>query len=400
MNKTIYLLALVFLSTTYFCNKTFAQIKFENTSWSEIKAKAKAENKLVFLDAYTTWCSPCKWMAKNVFTNDTVAEYYNSIFVNAKIDMEAGEGIDISKQYTITVYPTLLFIDGNGEVIHRSVGAKNTNDFIQLGKDAQIPEKQFGILDKRYKSGERDSKFIETYLSALRTLYLNTNAPLAEYFKTQKEEDLLSRDNWNLMYNFLSDYKTREFNYLLKNSDAFAKKYTIDSVNNKMYNVFIDKCYNYIYAKNVDSTKYLPFKEEIKKLNFARKEELILDADMSYFEKKKDYDNYAKVASDYIDKYQSNNEGILNNISYRFYEVVKDKTMLTKAEEWAKKAYELNPHPSFNMDTYACLLFVNGKKDEAIKLERDAIELIKSDKIKYDQQTIEDMEKKILEWSK
>jgi thiol:disulfide interchange protein len=90
MKKNLFLLTIALISTAFVCNKTFAQIKFESGTWSQIKAKAKAENKLIFLDAYTTWCGPCKWMARNVFTNDTVAQFYNATFVNAKIDMEAG----------------------------------------------------------------------------------------------------------------------------------------------------------------------------------------------------------------------------------------------------------------------------------------------------------------------
>ena len=57
---------------------------------------------------------PCKQMAKSVFTNDAVADYYNTNLVNAKIDMEKGEGLEIAKLYEVKCYPNLLFIDGNG----------------------------------------------------------------------------------------------------------------------------------------------------------------------------------------------------------------------------------------------------------------------------------------------
>ena len=399
MKKNLFLLTIALISTAFVCNKTFAQIKFESGTWSQIKAKAKAENKLIFLDAYTTWCGPCKWMARNVFTNDTVAQFYNATFVNAKIDMEAGEGIDIAKEYNVRVYPSLLYIDGNGDLVHRAAGSIPAKDFIQLGKDAWIPEKQFGILTKKYNNGERSSNFITTYLDALNNVGLKTDEPLTEYFKTQKEEDFTQRANWNIIYNFVNDYKSKEFNYLLNNTDLFTKKYFADSVNNKIYDVILNKCFDYIYSRNEDSIKYLPFKEEITKINFVKKEELLLDADLVYYEKKRDYDNYSKTACQYIDKYQSNNTDVLNNISYSFYRSVKDKSMLAKAESWAKKAYEIEPHPEFSMDTYSCLLFINGKKEEAIKLAKQAIEIIKSDKLKYNQKAIESIEENIAVWS-
>ena len=53
------------------------EIKFEQGNWAGILEKAKKENKIIYLDCYTTWCGPCKWMAKNVFTNDTAADFYN-----------------------------------------------------------------------------------------------------------------------------------------------------------------------------------------------------------------------------------------------------------------------------------------------------------------------------------
>ena len=106
--KTNSLLTFLFIC---FGSLVFGQgMQFETGSFEEIKAKAKKENKLIFLDAYTTWCGPCKWMAKTVFTNDTVAQYYNANFINAKIDMEKGEGIELAKKYAVRCYPNLLMV--------------------------------------------------------------------------------------------------------------------------------------------------------------------------------------------------------------------------------------------------------------------------------------------------
>ncbi|HMZ23915.1 MAG TPA: DUF255 domain-containing protein, partial [Saprospiraceae bacterium] len=65
---------------------------FETGNWASILKKAKKEKKLIYLDAYTSWCGPCKMMKKNVFPDAAVGEYFNANFVNAQIDMEKGEG--------------------------------------------------------------------------------------------------------------------------------------------------------------------------------------------------------------------------------------------------------------------------------------------------------------------
>ena len=111
-------------------------IDFFHGSFSEAKAKAAKENKLIFIDAYTVWCGPCKWMAANTFTDSAVGEFFNKNFVNMKVDMEKGEGRELARRYRVAAYPTLLFVDSQGAVKHRAMGAKRSGDFIALGKKA------------------------------------------------------------------------------------------------------------------------------------------------------------------------------------------------------------------------------------------------------------------------
>ena len=51
------------------------QVLFQRLTWQEAKDKARAEGKGIFVDVYTTWCAPCKKMAKKrprmVFSNCT-----------------------------------------------------------------------------------------------------------------------------------------------------------------------------------------------------------------------------------------------------------------------------------------------------------------------------------------
>lgn len=105
-------------------------VKFESGTWEEILAKAKAENKLVFVDVYTTWCGPCKHVSANVFPQEKMGTYYNTRFINFKMDAETPEGKKFVKTYPVQGYPSFFFIDGNGEVIHKIIGAKDADSFI------------------------------------------------------------------------------------------------------------------------------------------------------------------------------------------------------------------------------------------------------------------------------
>jgi thioredoxin 1 len=114
-----------------------AGIQFTNARWAEVLKQAKAQKKVIFLDAYASWCGPCKMLQKNVFTQKTVGDYFNKRFINVKMDMEKGEGPALSQVYPLEAYPTLLFIDGNGRVVKKAIGYMNADDLIAVGKSVK-----------------------------------------------------------------------------------------------------------------------------------------------------------------------------------------------------------------------------------------------------------------------
>lgn len=111
-------------------------IAFKTLSFDEAKALAKEENKLIFIDAYTTWCGPCKYMAKNVFTQKAVGDYYNEHFINLKVDMEKGEGPILARKYAVRGYPTFLFLKPDGTIAKKTMGVTSADNFIGLAKAA------------------------------------------------------------------------------------------------------------------------------------------------------------------------------------------------------------------------------------------------------------------------
>lgn len=114
--------------------KAATGIQFTEGAWSKILEKAKKEKKIIFFDAYASWCGPCKQLQKYVFTRQDVGDFFNQNFVNVKKDMEEGEGPMLASVYPLDAYPTLFFIDGNGKIIKKFVGGLAPEDLIQLGK--------------------------------------------------------------------------------------------------------------------------------------------------------------------------------------------------------------------------------------------------------------------------
>jgi thiol:disulfide interchange protein len=139
-NPTIILLlvATLIMSFRFFNdspNNSDEGIVFHEGQWQEALEKAKAENKLIFLDIYATWCGPCKMLKNNTFSNKEVGSVYNEKFINVALDGEKGEGAELAKKYNVRGYPTLLFVNHKGEIVVRTSGYHPPKEFLTLAEE-------------------------------------------------------------------------------------------------------------------------------------------------------------------------------------------------------------------------------------------------------------------------
>ena len=111
-------------------------IEFYQGSWEDALLKAAQEDKIIFVDAYAEWCGPCKRMAREVFPQEEVGAFFNRHFINMKIDMEKGMGLEFRKKYPVSAFPTLFFIGPDGEVVQKAKGAQQVDGLIKLGQTA------------------------------------------------------------------------------------------------------------------------------------------------------------------------------------------------------------------------------------------------------------------------
>lgn len=201
-------------------------IKFEKVGWNKLLAKAKKENKLIFIDCHTSWCGPCKRLATNVFTRSEVGNFFNKHFINAKYDMEVGEGIELKKKFEITAYPTLLYVNSRGEIEHRSVGAVGPEALIQQGKLAMDPERNFASIQKRYEEGDRTPAFLESYINALDRAAMRSvkMKVVEEYLAALPLKDLLTKEKWSLVEENIKDPVSPVFQQVVLGRQTLKKQ--------------------------------------------------------------------------------------------------------------------------------------------------------------------------------
>ena len=140
-------------------------ISFRTEAWNEILSEAKQQNKVVFVDMYTSWCGPCKVMERDVFSQPEVGKYYNENFICYKLDAEKGEGIDLVEEYGVTGYPTYLFVNGDGQLLYNFSGVRTTKEFIAEAHKVNLSA-EFGGLEKMKTeslAGTDDYKLLKVY---------------------------------------------------------------------------------------------------------------------------------------------------------------------------------------------------------------------------------------------
>ncbi len=168
-------------------------ILFEKGDWEAIKAKAAEEDKMIFAEFYTTWCAPCRKMARNVFSDPAISPFYNQHFINYKINAEEAEGRLLKEQYGVGAYPSFVFIRSDGSSVLSGRGYMNAAPFLEMGEKALAlkEDKALNKLRKAYKAGRRDKAFLIEFMQLRRErLSADNSSLLKELIDQLSEEEL------------------------------------------------------------------------------------------------------------------------------------------------------------------------------------------------------------------
>ncbi|MCB9307284.1 MAG: thioredoxin family protein [Lewinellaceae bacterium] len=350
----------------------FAQgIDFGHGSLAEALGKAKAEDKLVFVDVYTSWCGPCQLMSSRTFPDSSVGAYYNARFINLKIDAEKGEGAEVARRYGVKYYPTLLFLTAEGTLAHKAVGYFGTEGFLDLGNQANDPEGNLMSLSARYRQGDRNPGLLRR-LAELKcaAIDLDAGAMVNDYLKTQS--DLSSGENMDFIMEYLDDPYSRGFDFLLKHRAAFESRFSAVKVRDKISWIFE------AYLSRHPDLQLGEIQRLLGRMYPDNAEWLASNYRLTYYRQQNDTLNFARAAMDHYARFPSNDADELNEIASLFVQMVDDPAMLEIALEWAQQSVA-SRETYYNQGTLAQICMKLGRKKQAASAARRAVELARDE---------------------
>ncbi|MBS7196682.1 MAG: thioredoxin family protein [Bacteroidales bacterium] len=337
-------------------------IRFFEGTWEEALQKAKEENKLIFMDCYSTWCGPCAQMVSKIFPMKEVGDFFNKNFICLKRNMEKeeGNGIALQKRYDVVGYPTYLFITGEGYLTWQDAGFMEADKFIALGRKAIS---MIGKGDEeRFAKGERDEAFVKGYVQESLRMHQadKVEGILNQLYKEKGIKLLKDPDYWQAFDCCAADTESPLSLAFIKNYKKMCKTVGKFATDQKVRNLYVSIAkvisLNDITARYKDSENpakkeaYFKTMEE-RKIPYCK--ELQQEVNFIQFLRKgKSAEAYA-LGEEALAKADAR---MLGNWAALGERMGKGKEFRTKMAAWAKRALDLGVDESMQAEVQSVLL--------------------------------------------
>lgn len=312
------------------CIPVFGQgIEFEHGTWKEAMELAQTQQKIIFVDGYAVWCGPCKRLSKNVFPRKDVGDYFNTNFINVKMDMERGEGPTFRKKYPLSAFPTLYFIAPDGELIQSTRGAPRTPEaLLQLAHQAIEKYDPAATFMRKYEDGDRSYENTYNLIRALNKRGKPSLKYTNEFLRTQ--DNLETEDNLRFIFEGMTQLDSRVYDEFLEREKEISKLFPKDEIEVKIYKAAMQTVEN---AAEYNFPQLLKEAQEKFSKQYPRESKAFeTQSTVRYALLTGDADMLVKA---FDDKYFSNAEqkALINSVLDVFGD---NEQVIGSAEKWAK----------------------------------------------------------------
>ncbi len=241
IKKVLFTLAIAVISM----QTSFAEgINFQNLSLKEGLEKAKKENKKVFIDVYATWCGPCKYLSKKIFIDEDLGEFMNEHFVSLKLDGEKGDGLQLMRDFDLSSYPTMLFLNPELDLLKKIVGAVGADEIESAGNEVLFPESTVLFqLEEKYKTGNRDREFLAEYITERLNNDREIERVLAEFLELYPEPNLNDNNEFIVFCLGINDRDHPSMKAFLNNLSGLNEihgEFVMTKLNMTLYGIVTD----------------------------------------------------------------------------------------------------------------------------------------------------------------
>lgn len=365
-------------------------IDFFHGNWDEAIAKAKAEDKIIFVDAFTTWCGPCKSMSANVFPNMQVGEFFNQHFINLKIDMEKEMGIKFKSTFPVTAYPTLFFIDADNKVVQKAVGGKTVADFIKLGESVVAKYDRSTKFEAAYNSGDRTYQLVYNYVAALNKAGKPSVKISNDYLALQK--DLTTEENLKFILEAASQVDCQCFDLFEKYKSQIQKITSAEIVDEKVRFAVSNTIKRAIEFESPDliTLAYNAMKKHIP----SEAEYIRSKSELQYALATNDLTNIEVLVNTLVKKHIKDDADGLHQLALDLQKYGADNATCRELSIALASKAAKDKDPKY-VSTYAQLVLKSGQKQQALDILDEAIKKYGADEENKDLQSLKALKTKI-----
>ncbi|MEQ8582438.1 MAG: DUF255 domain-containing protein [Marinoscillum sp.] len=370
MSKSHFLSAFVLLTALY--GSAQEGVKFNDLSWSEALELSEKSGKLIFLEGYVNWSQPCAILEKYTFTDSESGTFFNTNFINIRMDMEDIAGAVLAEEYEVSSFPVLLFLDSRGEVVHRGCGAVETDELITLGK-AALGAGNLSEMQQHFEEGERSLDFLVDYSLMLADACMDPSALVEAYFTGLPHSKWMEESAWAMINLNVTDPFSEPFQYLMAYHDMYGLRYGKDTVDQKIHDVMLDQLIAIYEGEDLTLFATQALRQLLNDVDFDQKNELLSLVNLKTADLKANWPAYAENAVKVVAEQQVEDPDQLNEFAWKFYLFVDDEGHLNAAKNWMRGVLDNYPSATY-YDSYASLLFKLGEKKEAVKYSEKALQ--------------------------
>jgi len=123
----------------------------ENPKYTEVFQTALSKKRPIMISFYTDWCTTCPFLQEEIIKKQPIIGLLEDNFVSYFADAELADGNKLANEYGVLAYPTVLFLNSEGEEISKYVGLPTDNDLLKFVKSAMSEEEKFQRKKERKK---------------------------------------------------------------------------------------------------------------------------------------------------------------------------------------------------------------------------------------------------------